>query len=144
MSVKAPLAYRLLLLLLPPRFRRDFGAELEAVLVERLRDAPGAAARAWIWLIAVVDVFTSAPAEWAHALGHQRTGNAPRSTAMETVIQDATYALRSLARRPGFTAIAVITLAVGIGASVAIFSVVNAVLLQPLPYPDAERIVSVE
>jgi len=60
---------------------------------------------------------------------------------MEHVIKDIRYGIRSLAKRPGFTAIAVLTLALGIGASTAIFSVVDGVLLKPLPYPEAERIV---
>ena len=62
---------------------------------------------------------------------------------METLIKDIRYGIRSLAKRPAFTAIAVITLALGIGASTAIFSVVDGVLLRPLPYPQPEEIVQV-
>ena len=63
---------------------------------------------------------------------------------MNTLFKDIRYGVRSLLKHPGFAAIVVVTLAVGIGASSAIFSVVNTVLLRPLPYAQAERIVAIQ
>ena len=73
----------------------------------------------------------------------QQTREARRGNVFETVFMDLRYALRTLRKNPGFTIAAAITLALGIGANTAIFSIVDAALLRPLPFKDSSRIVSV-
>ncbi len=83
--------------------------------------------------------------DWDHLAVEIDRADRPRGPRMLTgVLHDARYATRYLSRNPGFAAVAVLTLAFGIGASVAVFSLVDALVLRSLPYPEPNRLMAIE
>ena len=128
--------YRLLLRLYPAEFREQYGRAMADFHRDRVATARRAGdSMVALWLRTCADIAASALAERARDA-------VPGAVVREQVAQDVAYAVRGLARRPGFAAIVIATIALGVGANAAIFSVVNGVLLRPLVYPHADRLVS--
>ena len=122
--------FRLLLRVLPAEFREGYAREMEATFAAELREARRSGrvrALLGLWLATMADVLRSAPGEH-----------------LDVLTRDLRFALRSMRVRPAHTLTAVLTLAIGVGANVVMFAVVDAVLLAPLSYRDADALVSVQ
>lgn len=142
--------YRTLLRILPPRLRSEHGAELMQAFRDREREVDGRRFRTLrLWSFLALDMANAAAAAWRHELGRMvarrgaRTERREGKMMIETLVQDLAYALRSFRRHMGFAVTAVVTLALGVGATTTIWSVVDGVLLSPLPYPESDRLVQV-
>jgi putative ABC transport system permease protein len=131
--------YRLVLRIYPHEFRDRFGADLE----RDFHDLLAARGPLRAWRSVFVDLRRSLPSTRAHvrpARRRQRLLHPPGETLMQSLWFDVKHATRVLIRAPIFTLVTVVTPALGIGATTAIFSLVNAVLLRPLGFPDSERL----
>lgn len=154
--------FGLSLLLLPQWLRERVGAEMrEAFDARQLEAVDGRvpAALVGVWLLELTGVVATAVRArrgdaWARrvdrVLGAARQSELTRRFGgrrggrwMDTVVGDVRFAVRAAMRRPGAYALALVTCALGIGATTGMFSVVDTVLWRPLPYPDADRVVSV-
>src|SRR5687768_17291039 len=118
--------YHLLLHFYPASFRAEYGEEMAAIVRHRLRDADRPAARAAVWLSVFPETLMNALAvHW------------------DILKQDLRYTARTLTRARGFALTAIVIVALGVGANTAAFSVTDFVLFRPLPFADADRLVTI-
>jgi len=156
---------RFLLGLYPPTCRREYGWEILRSLEDELRDARSwpRAARAWIAGRAIADIVAGALLEWiallrrrSRSIAATRAGvlrptpvaeggrrRPPTLEQFRGLLSDVRYASRTLRKSPGFTAVSVLTVAIATGATTTIFTIVNGVLLKPLPYAASDRLVNI-
>ena len=133
--------YRAVLRLYPANFRERFGDDLDRDFADLIEQRGAIAA----WRRVAADLFRSLTDTHAHAHGERRRLPVPYrgERPMSSLMFDIRHAIRALARAPVFTGVTVLTLALGIGANSAIFSLVNAVLIRPVGYHQPERLMMI-
>ncbi len=132
--------YALLLRLYPETFRTRFERQMLEVFREQSMDPKyaGFLGNPRFWWDMVRDLLVALP-----DAKRRYSRVTIWEASVDGMLRDLKFALRTLVRAPGFTLMAVLTLAIGIGSTAAIFSVVNSVLLKPLPYGDSDEVVTV-
>jgi DNA-binding PadR family transcriptional regulator len=148
-------AYRALLVLYPRAFRCAYGDDMAATVAQDLETVRrrGWSAIVAFWAFVIGDLLKSAgrlrSRQLAAAFRRRAGGDVPRlphreeRTHMETLVQDVRFGVRQFMRRPGFTAIAVISLALAIGGNSLIYGMVDGFVLRPFDYPDPDRLVTI-
>jgi len=129
--------------LYPPSHRRRVGIDLRRTLEDQASDVAERRPRAILAFLAVNTAVAARDAllEWGEAMRRPRGTGARGGVGMGTMVRAFGQVVRGLSRRPGYAVPVLVTIALGVGANTAMFSVLYAVVLRPLPYPDADRIV---
>jgi putative ABC transport system permease protein len=147
--VRAAVAsYHALIVLYPRAFREAYARSMTQAFRDRCRAARREQSRSHflrLWITATVDLIASAAAMWfgsGTGIGAGYRGALTTVPAAMAFLPDLRVGARTLAKQPGFTLVVVLTLALGIGATTTIFSVVHGVLLRPLPYRDSDQVVT--
>lgn len=144
--------YRTILFLFPAEFRREFGDDMAQMFRDRCREArrePLGLVRTWLQTFGDALVhgtrerkltFVEAWPKTQMVLSYKRE---KRGLSMNSILQDVRYAFRTLRKSPLFTIVAIVTLALGMGANTAVFSVLENVILSPLPYDEPGELVQI-
>ena len=136
--------FRALLRLYPAAFRRTYAEDMQRLFLERLQEQRGPVRRLAFWTRTAANVIATGIAErWAGRCAVRSGTRDAEGGLMFGWLQDARYAVRLLRRQRSFSMFVILTLAIGIGANSAVFSVVNGVLLKPLPFEGSDRLVAI-